>query len=176
MTINQELKTTFGGISELYEKARPGYPQALIDDIIKFSNINQNGKILDVGCGSGQATLPLAQLGFNVLGADISLDLINIAKQKCEKYANVDFQVSPFEEVKLPNCSIDVITCGMAWHWIAQEIRYKKALELLKQGGTLALFWSHQDKTKSTVVKEVSETLRKHNQINAGPTDGRVHA
>ncbi len=175
MQIDREQKTTFGRISELYEKTRPSYPQALIDDIITFSSISQNGKILDVGCGSGQATLPFAQHGFNVLGIDISQDLVGIARNKCTKYVKVDFQIAPFEEVKLPESSVDTIVCGMAWHWIAPEIRYKKAIKLLKQGGTLALFWYHQDKTKSTLVSEIREVFGKHGHAESGPTGTRVH-
>src|SRR3989338_3709869 len=107
MTINQEEGRTFGRISSLYDRARTSYPIRLIDDIVNYSGIGQEGTILDVGCGTGQATLLFAQKGYRVIGLDISQEMINIAKEKCSSFPKVSFRVGTFEDVDFSNASLE---------------------------------------------------------------------
>ncbi len=172
--LNRELKTAFGSVSSLYEKARTSYPQALIDEIITYSKLQKGSKILDIGCGSGQATLLFAQQGFNVTGLDINSELLSIAKEKCVDNSSVTFELGSFEEIAFPSHSFDAIVCGMAWHWLTPATRYEKAFEVLKKQGTLALFWSYQQKEKSQFVQEIGVILEKFGGANAGPTGHRV--
>lgn len=137
-------RETFGRVSGLYEKSRVSYPQQLIEDIIAFSKITKNGKILDIGCGTGQLTLIFAQKGFTITGLDISRNMVNLAQNKCLKFSNVDFKIGSFEKVKFPENKFDLIVSGMAWHWVTSENRYDKINKLLKKGGTLALCWNYQ--------------------------------
>lgn len=52
------LRQTFDQEAELYDKARPGYLEALFDDVVALSGIPQQGRILEIGCGTGLATVP----------------------------------------------------------------------------------------------------------------------
>ena len=56
-----KLKTTFNTASTLYEEIRPGYPEKLIEDVLDISGIENNSRILEVGCGTGKATRPFAE-------------------------------------------------------------------------------------------------------------------
>ncbi len=55
-----QLRTTFDRVALLYERARPGYPEKLFDDVVSLSGIPPNGWILEIGCGTGQATVPVS--------------------------------------------------------------------------------------------------------------------
>ncbi|MBU1622946.1 MAG: methyltransferase domain-containing protein [Nanoarchaeota archaeon] len=173
MALNREEGRTFGPISSLYDKARISYPSALIDDIIAFSGV-ENGKVLDVGCGTGQATILFAERGFYVTGVDISQQMIDVAKRKCSSLPNVDFKVGTFEEVELPEGSLDIVLSGMAWHWVAPEGRYEKVHRILKDNGTLALFWSYQQKEKSDFITNVGKILDKYDGVNRGQAGSLV--
>jgi len=174
MTINKEEGKTFGKISNLYDRARTSYPTKLIDDIVNYSRIGQEGTILDVGCGTGQATFLFAQRGYRVIGLDISQEMINIAKEKCSSFPKVSFRVGTFEDVNFSDASLDIITSGMAWHWINPEGREEKAHRILKSGGTLALFWSYQRKEESDFVKAVGRILDKYGGVDRGPAGSKV--
>ena len=63
---DSERRHLFNQVAELYDSARPGYPGALFDDILSYANLPQNARILEVGCGTGQATLPLARRGYAI--------------------------------------------------------------------------------------------------------------
>ncbi len=169
ITINREKGRTFEKISSLYDRARISYPKQLIDDIITYSGISQNGKILDVGCGTGQATLLFAQRGYQVIGLDPGQEMVNIAKEKCSSFPKVSFKVKTFEEVKFPEASFETIISGMAWHWIKPENQYEKVFRILKAKGTLALFWSYQQKEESDFMKCTGKILDKYGGIDKGP-------
>ena len=174
MLINQEERRTFGRISNLYDKARIGYPAILIDDILDYAEIKTDAIILDIGCGTGQATLPFAQRGYNVIGLDMSQEMIDVAKKKCSSFSNVSFRVETFEDVDFSPDSFDVLTSGMAWHWINQKEREEKAHRILKSGGTLALFWSYQRKQESDFVKALGRILDKYGGADRGPAGSKV--
>ncbi len=57
------LRATFDRAALLYDEARPGYPEALFDDVVSLSRLPPGGRILEIGCGTGQATLPFACRG-----------------------------------------------------------------------------------------------------------------
>ena len=59
-----EQRFQFDEIANLYEAARPGYPDALIEDVVSYADLKLNDRILEVGCGTGQATKSFARQGF----------------------------------------------------------------------------------------------------------------
>ncbi len=64
-------KTVFDQAARDYDEVRPGYPQELIEDIISISAIPEDGRILEIGCGTGQATIPFAKRGYSMTCLDI---------------------------------------------------------------------------------------------------------
>ncbi len=174
MQINRSLRTTFGKVSSLYDKSRVTYPKELIDDIITYSQLKPNATILDVGCGTGQATLPFAEKEYAVIGLDISKDLLAIAKKKCFSFKKAKFKLSSFEKAKFNKNSFDLIISGLAWHWVEPERRYEKAHRILTQNGALAFFWSYQQKGKSEIVSAVGKVFDKYGKKRAGPAGTRM--
>lgn len=62
-----ELKATFNQVALLYHQVRPRYPEVLFDDVVSLSEIPPGGRILQIGCGTGQATVPFARRGYRIL-------------------------------------------------------------------------------------------------------------
>lgn len=174
MAVNREEGRTFEKISSLYDRARISYPTQLIDDIVTYSGIRPNGRILDVGCGTGQVTLLFAQRGYYVIGLDVGKEMIDVAKEKCSSFPKISFKVGTFENITFSDASLDIIISGMAWHWINPESREEKAYRILRSGGTLALFWSYQRKEESDFVKAVGKVLDKYGGIDRGPAGSKV--
>ena len=83
MKRDMSRRTTFNKVARLYSEMRPSYPEALIEDVVSLSGIPPDGRILEVGCGPGQATVPFARRGYAMLCLDIGADLIAIAAEKC---------------------------------------------------------------------------------------------
>ena len=133
------LKTTFNTASTLYEEVRPGYPEALIRDVVDLSGIKSHSRILEVGCGTGKATPPFAERGYELVCLDIGADLIAVAKKKLKAFPNVSFVKRAFEEW-VSDGKFDLIISATAFHWVDPKVRYLKASEVLKSKGFLAVF------------------------------------
>ena len=133
------LKTTFNTAPTLYEEVRPGYPAELIRDVIDLSGMKNHSRILEIGCGTGKATRPFAERGYELVCLDIGADLIAVARERLRKYPNVSFLEQAFEVWK-PEGQFDLIISATAFHWVDPKVRYLKASEVLRSGGCLAVF------------------------------------
>jgi SAM-dependent methyltransferase len=135
-----DLRNLFNGAVDDYDAIRPGYPNALIEDVIALANLPEAARLLEIGCGTGQATLPFARRGYRLLCLDIGLDLLAAAARNLAAYTNVCFQQAAFEDFILETEPFDLVFSATAFHWIPPEVGYLKAASLLKNGGALAVF------------------------------------
>src|SRR3989338_9614930 len=85
------LKKEFGKNSTLYDEARPTYPSPVINEVINISGIPDNGDDLDIGCGPGRATILFGERGYQVIGVDISEEMIAIARRKSSHLPKVTY-------------------------------------------------------------------------------------
>lgn len=138
--INTSQRTTFDQAAKDYDEARPGYPDELIKDVISISKIPSGGKILEIGCGTGQATIPFAQRGYLMLCLEIGKELAALAAKKCRQFPKVQIKNISFEDWKPTPNSFDLVISATAFHWIPPEIGYPKAARVLKGSGYIAIF------------------------------------
>ena len=136
-----ERRKSYDPIAQLYDRARPAYPAELFDDIIAFANLGEEARLLEIGSGTGQATLPLAERGYAIDCIELGKELAAIARQKLMQFPNVRVKNADFETVALPPRAYDLVYAATAFHWIDPAISFRKAHSLLKPGGALALFW-----------------------------------
>jgi SAM-dependent methyltransferase len=131
--------SNFGDVAALYARVRPGYPQAMFDELVALTGIPDGGHILEIGPGTGQATRPLLERGYRVTGVEPEATLVAEARRFLPRDANVDFHVSRFEDWPLPEAPFDLVFAATAFHWVDPTIRYVKAAAALKPGGALAV-------------------------------------
>jgi len=162
MSINSDLKATFGQVSKLYDFARSGYPQDLINDVILLSGIPEDGKILEVGCGSGKATVMLGGMGRDLLALDISDALITVARKNTSHLPNVDYKIVSFEDADVNPNSFDLIVAAQSWHWVDPSIGYPKAHKILTESGSIAVICKHQDDKRSSFVRRFRVLYKSH--------------
>jgi ubiquinone/menaquinone biosynthesis C-methylase UbiE len=143
---DRKNRSVFGRISGEYEKFREGYPKQIFVDVVSFANISAKSEVLEVGCGSGKATLPFAKLGCHITGLDINPELIAMASSKTSQFKNVEYINSSFETADLATGSFDMVFAAQAWHWVEPNIGYDKVSKLLKENGMFTVFWKSQDR------------------------------
>jgi len=151
----------FNAVAKLYDEARPGYPEQLIEDVISLSAIPPNGSILEIGCGTGQATLPFARRGYSMLCLELGGALAALAAEHCRPYPHVAVRNVSFEEWPLQGGAFDLVLSAQAFDWIPPEIGYPKAAAALKDTGSLALFWNHHLGGDAPFFRAVKEARRR---------------
>ena len=125
----------------LYDKFRPTYGTKIFEDILSYSKITQSSKILEIGCGTGNATFPMIQTGAEVTAVEIGENLSQYTAQKFSKYSNFHVIHSAFEDYQ-ETAKYDLIFAATSFHWIKPDRSYSRCKELLAAGGVLAVFWN----------------------------------
>ena len=141
------LRSTFDAASSLYDEVRPGYPGELFEDVVSLSGVPPRGRVLEVGCGTGQATLPPARRGYEILCVELGENLAATARRNLAAYPRVEVRIGDFEETPLPEGSFDLLISATAFHWVDPAVAYPKAARSLRPGGAIALFWNEHVST-----------------------------
>jgi SAM-dependent methyltransferase len=137
----EQLRTTFNSAASLYHQARPEYPAELFDELVWLAGLRPGDRLLEVGCATGKATIPLARRGFQITCLEIGADLAAEAVRNLDGFPEVNIVNESFEAWDPPQAGFDLVFAATAWHWIDPAVRYRRAGDLLRAGGHLA-FWS----------------------------------
>jgi SAM-dependent methyltransferase len=135
-----EQRFTFDQVADVYQASRPGYPDALIDDVVAYAALGPDDRILEVGCGTGQATASFASKGNPILATDPGADMLRGARDHLRGFDNVDYLQTTFEALPETEAGFRLIVAAQCWHWVAPDVRFVKAARVLSPGGTLAVF------------------------------------
>lgn len=143
MTQDQELLAhTFDRSADLYDEARPGYPDALFGDLARLSAIPPGGRVLEIGCGTGKATLPLARRGYRILCLEPGANLAAAARRNLAPFPLVELRTTSFEDWELEPQAFDLVIAATSWEWLNPAVKYQKAAAALRPGGSAAVFWN----------------------------------
>ena len=132
------LRVTFDEDAERYDRARPGYPPAVFDDLAALAEIGPGSRVLEIGCGTGQATVPLAERGCEIVAVELGAGLADVARRNLAGFPKVEVVTAPFESWPLPPEPFDLVLSATAFHWIDPAVRVVKSAQALRPGGTLA--------------------------------------
>jgi SAM-dependent methyltransferase len=127
------MAESFGTDAERYERARPRYPDALVQRIVTGS---PGPDVLDVGCGTGIAARQFQAAGCKVLGVEPDVRMADVARR-----LGVEVDVSTIEAWDPAGREFDAVIAAQAWHWIDPVAGAAKAALVLRPGGRLAAFW-----------------------------------
>jgi SAM-dependent methyltransferase len=139
----ERLRSTFDEAAELYDRSRPGYPPGLFDDLAELAGIGPGARVLEIGPGTGQATVSLAERGCRVVAVELGPDLAAVARRNLARFPAVEVVTAAFEDWPLPTEPFDVVLAATAFHWIDPAVRVAKAADALRPGGALATIATH---------------------------------
>jgi SAM-dependent methyltransferase len=138
-----ELRRTFNRAAELYDRARPTYPTALFDDLARLAGVGPGCRLLEIGCGTGQATVPLAERGCEITAVELGAEMAAVARRNLASFPAARVVVAAFEDFPLPAEPFDVVLAATAFHWLDPATRVARAAAALRPGGALALVGTH---------------------------------
>jgi SAM-dependent methyltransferase len=149
---DRERAGSFGADAEQYDRARPSYPAALVDELLAGGARD----VLDVGCGTGIVSLLLAARGVHVLGVEPDERMAVVARRH-----GVEVEVATFEEWDAEDRRFDLLVSGQAWHWVDPLRGAAKAAEVLRPGGCVGLFWNmlEHDAAQRVAIERIYSEL-----------------
>lgn len=159
ITVEKKFDDSFDIDASNYDDARPDYPEEMYADIIKGCELNKKSTVLEVGTGSGIATVRLAESGAKIVGIEPGINLAKIAKGKTKKYSNVKIFETTFENFKTAD-KFDCLIAPTSFHWISKKTKYKKAYDLLNRNGAFVIVWNSFFQSQDAAAKEVNKLYR----------------
>ena len=133
----RRVAESFGADAGRDDRARPGYPNAVVDRIVAKS---PGRDVVDAGCGTGISARLFQAAGCRVLGVDPDPRMADLARE-----SGLEVEVAKFEQWDAAGCSFDAVIAGQAWHWVNMAAGAAKAAAVLRPGGRLAVFWNAFD-------------------------------
>ncbi len=136
----ERLRQTFDQVSDRYQRARPNYPEELIDHLLEVTRLRPPARPLEIGCATGKATFPLARRGYRITCVELGSALAAAARRNLAGFDGVEILEGDFEDWEPDSGAYDMVFAATAWHWVDPSVRYQRAAAALRSDGYLA-FW-----------------------------------
>jgi SAM-dependent methyltransferase len=134
-----DLRAGFDRAAEDYQRTRPVCPPRLFDDLVDRAGLNAGDRVIEIGCGTGQATVPLAQRGLAVTAVELGAALAAVARRRLASFPAAEVVTSSFEDWRPQGAPVDAVVAVNSLYWIDSRLRYAKPYELLRPGGAMAV-------------------------------------
>jgi SAM-dependent methyltransferase len=135
-------KDLFKGTAEHYDRFRPPYPAALLEDLRARVPLTGDSRMLDLACGTGQIAFPLAPRVAEVLAVDQEAELVDFGRRKAERLGvtNIEWIAAAAEDVELEG-AFDLVAIGNAFHRLDRDAVTTRLVPCLAARGCIALLW-----------------------------------
>ena len=137
----------FGGeVAEFYQRYRRGYPATVFEALVDTLMLTDRDTAIDLGCGTGQLTIPLATHLRAVVGVDPEADMLVRARQGAadQGVTNVSWMLGADTDVAavgelLGLGTVGAVTIGQALHWMDHQTLFRTVASVLRPGGGVAI-------------------------------------
>jgi ubiquinone/menaquinone biosynthesis C-methylase UbiE len=126
-------------IPHQYDSFRPIPPRQIYTSLLSITKKNKPRLVVDLGCGTGNSTRPWAQFAQQVVGIDVSTEMVEYAKHKT-KAGNVSYLVGCSSSTGLLDQNVDIVTCSSSIHWMEPMSTFREIVRIVKPGGVFAAY------------------------------------
>jgi SAM-dependent methyltransferase len=138
-TSRHSLRAGFNDDAQAFDRTRPVCPSRLFDDLMNLAGLVPGDRVAEIGCGTGQATMPLAERGLLVTAIEIGADLAEVARRNLAGFSGSRVLTTSFEDWQCEEGEFGAVVACSSLHWIDSELRYAKPFDLLRPGGAMAV-------------------------------------
>jgi len=131
----------------------------MYEDIKNHCGIDSESRLLEIGAGSGIATVELAQLGCHIVAIEPGAQLATIAREQTDRFDKVRIHVSTLEDFHT-NDKFDCILAFTAFHWLSEGDRFDRIARLLNRTGSLVLVWNSFFQNDMPVFTDVNRVFQ----------------
>jgi ubiquinone/menaquinone biosynthesis C-methylase UbiE len=144
-----------------YNQYRPGYPVAIVNEAISLCGLRSSSRLLEIGCGTGNATVSFAAHGYMMDCIDPGRRLIGFARRRCREWPHIALHTGRFEDLSFDRESYDMVLSAQSFHWIDPEGRLERIARVLRKGGSLVLLQNYPGKDVDPTIAVVAAAIEK---------------
>jgi SAM-dependent methyltransferase len=154
----------FNEIAVEYDRNRPTYPDALVEEACEVAGVRDGDRVLEIGCGTGQLTRSLLARGLRVSALEPGDRLIRVAEENLRGAGDVEFVHARLEDAQLRRASYQAVFSASAIHWVDPDLSWRRIAGALAPGGTLALiqYFGLQERRSVDDQEALLSALRRH--------------
>ena len=158
----------FSAAAEVYERARPGYPEEAVAWVAERLGIGPGRDVLDLAAGTGKLTRQLVSFGAKIVAVE---PIDEMRAELARAVPDVETLAGTAEAIPLPDDSVDAVTCAQAFHWFRLQEAVDEIRRVLRSGGGLALLWNGRDPTEERHAR-LHELFTRHRSEFPSSRDG----
>jgi len=136
---HRDLALAFNQAATGYQTGRPDYPDELFSELITAARLSPGDQLLEIGCGPGKATVPMAGRGFRITALEPGPELAEQARINLTGTPS-EVITTTFEDWQPDRHDYALVYAATAWHWVDDQVRWSKVAAILAEGGHLAVF------------------------------------
>ncbi|MFZ2113097.1 MAG: methyltransferase domain-containing protein [Solirubrobacteraceae bacterium] len=163
-TLARSYGKVFNEVAVEYDRNRPPYPDALVDQACEVAGIGDGDRVLEIGCGTGQLTRSLLARGLRVTAPEPGDRLIEVAEENLKDAGDVELVHARLEDMRLPRESYEAVFSASSIHWVDPDLSWRKIADALAPKGTLALiqYFGLQERRGVDDQQALLSALRRH--------------
>lgn len=168
-----DFERTFDNAAIDYDRSRIVYGKELYEDIFRYKPIHADSHVLEIGIGTGKATLPILETKCHLVAIEPGEHLASFSKKRFQTYPHFTLYNKTLQDYVCPADSFDFIYAATAFHWVPEEYGYKRVYELLKSGGAFARFAYHAgpDKQRKALTSEIQALYKQYMHSESEPRE-----
>jgi SAM-dependent methyltransferase len=163
-----DASTLFTGRSDFYRRARPGYPDAVIDLLSREAGWTPSSTVADVGSGTGIFAALLLARGNTVFAVEPNDEMRRAAEHDLGNHPRFHAIAASAERTTLPAASVDLVACATSFHWFDAAAARPEFERILKPGGYVVLLWNVRRASAPGFMQEYERLLHR---LEPGYTD-----
>jgi len=144
-----------------YARARPAYPQAVADELVRLLALAPGAHVVDIGCGTGLSCLPFLRAGLRVTGLEPNEGMRRHAQALAADWPALRIGDGRAEATGLADGSADLLVAAQAFHWFDVPAAQAEALRVLRRPACAALIWNDRRATGSPFAEGYEALLRR---------------
>lgn len=138
----QKVNQQYDKMASWYDRRWQNYIDKTLTFCLQRSQISEDERVLDVACGTGELAKLILQQNSSqsITGIDLSTKMLQVAKQKCRAYPNVEFQQATANKLPFLAASFDIVFCASAFHYFDEpQVAMTEIRRVLKPKGRLII-------------------------------------
>ncbi|TMB55890.1 MAG: methyltransferase domain-containing protein [Chloroflexi bacterium] len=168
---------SFDAWADEYDRFRPGYPDELFDAIQQRLELSPRPQVVDLGAGTGRASLAMAERGWRVTAVEPGQAMLDVLRARATDAGLLVATIqADAESTGIDPTSVDLVTAAQSFHWFDADQALNEMARILRPGGGIALFWNVRDPERSPFLADYSGLLRRYAQSGEDPGIGRYES